>query len=93
MTHENMLMLNAGLVFHAQENCMSEKRHNDLGEFEKKIETLIYRDIPEKTRIEYKNEENCSYQQYYCGQCDGYVGYKDKFCRHCGQVILWEAWE
>lgn len=28
---------------------------------------------------------------YACGGCHGVIDYKDKFCRHCGKVVKWDA--
>ena len=28
---------------------------------------------------------------YACGNCHGVIDYKDKFCRHCGREVKWDA--
>lgn len=48
MTHEDMLNILAGLVFHAQEECGSKKRYDDLAVFEARVEELIYKEIPQE---------------------------------------------
>lgn len=28
---------------------------------------------------------------YVCGECHGYIDWKEKVCRHCGRVVDWDA--
>jgi hypothetical protein len=86
MTHEDMQILLAGLVFHAQESCGSQKRYEDLGEFEKKVEELINKDMPTKPSWDYDIP--------YCGACNGDFEEENwTFCPHCGHKVDWSELE
>ena len=28
---------------------------------------------------------------YVCPECHGAIGYKDAYCKHCGQAVKWDA--
>ena len=81
MKHEDMLNLLGGLVFHAQEDCGSRKRYEDLDEFEKRVEKLIYKDMPMLV-----------IKHGFCPNCERGLPYEydSDFCDRCGQAIKWE---
>jgi len=85
MTHEDMLNINAGLVFHAQENCGSEKRYHDLGEFENRIQLLIYKDMPTlPLKVStYKGSHHI------CPTCGVVLDWPRGYCEKCGQRLDW----
>ena len=36
-------------------------------------------------------EGDCRNWFFVCGECHADIGYKDQYCKHCGQKVKWEG--
>lgn len=44
---------------------------------------------PVEPHVEHDSDDDSWY--YGCGACHDAIDYKDKFCRHCGREVKWDA--
>lgn len=50
---------------------------------------LLKEQEPMEPHVEHDSDDDSWY--YGCGECHEAIDYKDKFCRHCGRKVKWNA--
>lgn len=60
--------------------------HNQLRINPTKKLVGLGKDLPDEVEVYSRtyDKKEC----YFCPRCNGFIGAKDKFCRHCGQKFL-----
>ena len=50
---------------------------------------LLREHEPVEPHVEHDSDDDSWY--YGCGACHEAIDYKDRFCRHCGKAVKWDA--